>query len=112
MTEQRLKELPVPRPSFSPPPSRLSSHARTVSRGLAFAALAAILAAGIPSRPQEPSKKQQDLLDHPSGFLDDISSKLQPDPGTSDWLVYFKSPDVLKQAHAFFIEPVKVLLVP
>ena len=64
-------------------------------------------------RPQEPSKKQDKLLTQESGFLgDDAYSKLQPDPGNSDWLIYFKYPDTLKRSDNFLVDPVKVFFVP
>jgi hypothetical protein len=82
-------------------------------RGIAFTVFAAsLLLAGIPVRAQEPSKKQDKLLTQESGFLGDDYSKLQPDPGNSDWLTYFKNPDVLKNSNTFVLDPVKVFLVP
>ncbi len=60
----------------------------------------------------ERSKKQDKLLEHESGFLDDAYAKLQPDPGNPDWLTYFKSADILEKANAFMIDPVKVMLIP
>jgi hypothetical protein len=71
-----------------------------------------LLLAGIPLRPQESSKKQDKLLTQESGYLGDAYSKLQPDPGNSDWLTYFKNPDVLRKSNTFLLEPVKVFLVP
>jgi|GEM_PF-458066 len=86
----------------------------SVHRLQAFAALAAwLLLAGLPAHSQEPSKKQDKLLTHESGFLgDDTYAKLQPDPGNSDWLIYFKNPDVLKSSDTFVLDPVKVFFVP
>jgi hypothetical protein len=72
----------------------------------------AVLVAGIPVRSQEPSKKQDKLMDHESGFLGDDYAKLGPDAGNSDWLIYFKDPNVLRQSNTFLLEPVKVFLVP
>jgi uncharacterized protein DUF3313 len=72
-----------------------------------------LLLAGSPLGSQEPSKKQDKLLTQESGFLgDDTYSKLQPDPGNSDWLIYFKNPDVLKKSDTFVLDPVKVFFVP
>ncbi|HEY1993360.1 MAG TPA: DUF3313 domain-containing protein [Edaphobacter sp.] len=72
-----------------------------------------LLLACLPVQSQEPSKKQEKLLTHESGFLpEDAYSKLQPDPGNSDWLIYFKDPDVLKRSDTFVLEPVKVFFVP
>jgi hypothetical protein len=62
---------------------------------------------------QEPSKKQEKLLTHESGFLgNDTYGQLQPDPGNSDWLIYFKDPNVLKKSDTFVVDPVKVFFVP
>jgi hypothetical protein len=63
-------------------------------------------------RSQEPSKKQDKLLTQESGFLGNAYPKLKPDPSNSDWLIYFKSPDVLTKSDTFLLEPVKVFLVP
>ena len=95
-----------------------ASRGSFVSRVLAVRVLAItvlaswVLLAGTPVRPQEPSKKQDKLLTQESGFLGDDYSKLQPDPGNSDWLSYFKNPDVLKKSDTFVLDPVKVFLVP
>jgi hypothetical protein len=89
--------------------SRLSAHriqALTLLAGL-------LLLVGSPAESQEPSKKQDKLLTHESGFLgDDTYAKLQPDPGNSDWLTYFKNPGVLKRSDTFVLDPVKVFFVP
>jgi hypothetical protein len=71
-----------------------------------------LLLVSIAVRPQESSKKQEKLRTQESGFLGDAYSKLQPDPGNSDWLIYFNNPDVLKESNTFLLDPVKVLLVP
>jgi Protein of unknown function (DUF3313) len=72
-----------------------------------------LLLAGVPADSQETSKKQEKLLTHESGFLpEDTYSKLRPDPGNSDWLIYFKDPDVMKRSDTFVLEPVKVFFVP
>jgi hypothetical protein len=72
-----------------------------------------VLLAGIAARSQEPSKKQDKLLSQESGFLgDDAYAKLGPDAGNSDWLIYFKDPNVLRKSDTFLLEPVKVFLVP
>jgi hypothetical protein len=100
-----------PRTRFlaQPPASHISPR-----RLQALTLLAAgLLLAGIPLHSQEPSKKQEKLLTQESGFLgDNIYSKLQPDPGSSDWLTYFKNPDVLKKSDTFVVDPVKVFFVP
>jgi hypothetical protein len=61
---------------------------------------------------QDPSKKQDKLLEHESGFLGDTYAKLQPDAGNSDWLIYFKDFEVFKKSDTFVLDPVKVFLVP
>jgi hypothetical protein len=61
---------------------------------------------------QKPTKHQEKLFDHESGFLGDSYARLQPDPANGDWLTYFKSNDVLKNADTFLVEPVKVYLLP
>jgi len=61
---------------------------------------------------QEPSKKQEKLYTQESGFLGDLYPKLVPDPGNADWLTYFKSPDAMKGATTFLVEPVQVYFVP
>jgi hypothetical protein len=72
-----------------------------------------LLLVGLPMQSQEPSKKQDKLLTHESGFLgDDIYVRLLPDPGNSDWLIYFKDPDTLRRSDTFVLDPVKVFFVP
>ena len=71
-----------------------------------------LLFVGVCAPAQEPTKHQEKLYDHESGFLGDSYSKLQPDPGDGDWLTYFKTKDVLKNSDTFLLEPVKVYLVP
>ncbi len=81
--------------------------------------LVASLLARVPARAQETSQqaestsKQQDkLLNQQSGFLGDNYAKLRPDPGNADWLIYFKDSESLRKSDAFFVEKVKVFLVP
>ena len=71
-----------------------------------------LLLAGVVGWAQEPTKQQEKLADHESGFLGDAYDKLQPEPGNGDWLTYFKTEDTLKNAQAFLIQPVQVFLVP
>ena len=61
---------------------------------------------------QEPTKHQEKLYDHESGFLGDSYSKLQPDATNGDWLTYFKTKDVLRNSDTFLVEPVQVYLIP
>src|SRR5664280_1123733 len=71
------------------------SHAWTL-RVLLALLVAAVAGLPIPLQPQETaaqtettSKKQDKLLSQESGFLDgDDLSRLRPDPGNSDWLIY------------------------
>lgn len=58
------------------------------------------------------SKQQEQLLGHESGFLGDYYSKLQPEPGNSDLLTYWKNGDVLKNSNKFILSPVTVYLLP
>ena len=83
-------------------------------RGPALPLLAVCLfLSSSPLQSQEPSKKQEKLLTHETGFLPNKTySKLQPDPGNSDWVIYFRDPDVLKKSDTFILEPVKVFFVP
>jgi hypothetical protein len=95
-----------------------TSGGRTVSRLGAFrvmtlaALVGLLLPACMPVRAQDPSKKQDKLLEHESGFLGDTYAKLQPDPGNSDWLIYFKDFEVFKKSGTFVLDPVKIYLVP
>ena len=83
---------------------------------LQFAVLILLAGSMLPScvcgRAQEPTKHQEKLYNDESGFLGDSYSKLLPDPGDRDWLIYFKTTDVLKESDSFILEPVKVYLVP
>jgi hypothetical protein len=99
-------------PSSRPLAAQLSrSSARRVQALTVLAGC--LLLAVLPVQSQEPSKKQDKLLTQESGFLgDDTYAKLQPDPGNSDWLTYFKNPDVLKKSGTFVLDPVKVFFVP
>ena len=95
--------------------SRKSSvlHGASLLQSAGLSLLAgSLLFVGVCARAQEPTKHQDKLYDHESGFLGDSYSKLQPDPGNGDWLTYFKTKDVLKNSDTFLLEPVKVYLVP
>ena len=59
-----------------------------------------------------PTKKQDKLMEHESGFLGDAYAKLAPDPTNGDWLIYLRSPEVLRHANAFLVDHVEVYLVP
>ena len=58
------------------------------------------------------SKQQDKLLNQQSGFLGDDYAKLRPDEGNADWLIYFRDSESLKKSDTFFVEKVKVFLVP
>jgi len=77
-----------------------------------FAAVLLLAAVPASARPAGPSKKQEQLLDHKSGFLGENYARLKPDPHDPDWLVYFSSRDVLRHAHTFHVDKVRVFLVP
>lgn len=98
-------------PSSHPPKNR-NTHRRSLPlRALNFLLVASLLTA-LPAHSREPSKKQDKLLTQESGFLGDTYSRLQPDPGNSDWLTYIRDPAVLSQSNTFLLEHVKVFLVP
>ena len=119
MKEDQSKGIPMygEHPAAALRPGRIS-YVRTVSRlavlrAMALTALAELLLpATTLGRAQDPSKKQDRLLEHESGFLGDTYAKLQPDPGNSDWLIYFKDFEVFKKSDTFVLDPVKVFLVP
>lgn len=110
MNEQRSKGLEsISRFLTAQVGSSRASGGRYVPRPSAVRVLAlavvagSLLLDGISVRPQEFSKKQDKLLTQESGFLgNDVYSKLRPDPGSSDWLIYFKNPDTLKRSDTFF----------
>jgi hypothetical protein len=105
---------PFSRPVACSPNEKSATRDKSAHRAKALTLLVGwLLFAGLPAHSQEPSKKQEKLLTHESGFLpEDTYSKLQPDPGNADWLIYFKDPDVLKRSDTFVLEPVKVFFVP
>jgi hypothetical protein len=93
------------------PDTRQGSFEWTCFAGVALMAGLA-LAGAVSARAQEPNKHQEKLYEHESGFLGDEYSKLQPDPANKDWVIYFRTPDVLQHSDTFILEPVKVFLVP
>lgn len=82
-----------------------------IAATLLFALVIPVCSAQENSTP-EPTKKQNKLMDHESGFLGDMYPKLAPDPTSGDWLLYLRSPDVLRHANAFLVDHVQVFLVP
>jgi hypothetical protein len=111
---QPKSRQPSSRPFAGQPTEKSAAHDKSAHRAKALTLLATwLLLAALPAQSQDPSKKQEKLLTQESGFLgDDIYAKLQPDPGNSDWLIYFKSPDVLKGSDTFLLDHVKVFFVP
>ena len=87
---------------------------RTLNSQLACLSLlvGSLMLAGLTAQAQEPSKQEDQLLSHESGFLGDYYSRLQPDPENSDLLDYWKNKDVLKNANKFILDPVIVYLIP
>jgi Protein of unknown function (DUF3313) len=73
--------------------------------------LAAGLLMGFTAWAKAPTKHQNKLYRHESGFLGHTYSKLRPDPGNGDWLIYFRTRDVLRTSNTFWVEPVRVYLV-
>jgi hypothetical protein len=88
------------------------SRRHILLRFVVLGLLGAFLPPAIPMRAQQPTKQQAKLYDHESGFLGDEYSKLEPDAGNKDWLIYFRTADVLRHSDTFILEPVKVFLVP
>ena len=58
-----------------------------------------------------PTKHQDKLYQHESGFLGPMYSQLHPDPGNGDWLIYFRSHEVMRQSHTFWVKPVQIYLL-
>ena len=76
----------------------------------AFVFMLLLTASQAPAQNLEvPSKKEQKILSNQSGFLGDLYPKLAPDSITRDWLIYLKSPEILRQAHAFYLAPVEII---
>jgi hypothetical protein len=66
---------------------------------------------GWPNYAATQTKTQSKLYQDESGFLGDEYSKLLPDPGNGDWLIYFRTPDVLRSSNTFRVAPVRVYLL-
>jgi hypothetical protein len=82
------------------------------SRFIFLGALASLLLLmGLPTRAQDLSKKQDQILARQSGFLTNYA-RLQPDPKNPDLLIYWKNKDLLKTATKFIVDPVMVYLLP
>jgi hypothetical protein len=71
-----------------------------------------LLFLGFTSQAQDSAQEQAKIASQESGFLGDNYSKLQPDPKGSDLLIYWKTPDILKDSSTFILDPVIVYLLP
>jgi hypothetical protein len=71
-----------------------------------------LLFVSLASRAQDTAQEQAKIASDESGFLGDYYSKLQVDPKNSDLLIYWKTPDILKNTHKFILDPVIVYLLP
>ncbi len=85
---------------------------RTAIRALQFILAGALMLTTFPIWLHAASKKQEKLVTQESGFLGDVYPKLGPDHGNPDWLIYLRTPDVLKKTDNLQLEPVKVFFVP
>jgi hypothetical protein len=81
------------------------------SRVAVLSLLAGSLLMGWPRYSATQTKTQAKLYRHESGFLGPDYSKLLPDPGNGDWLIYFRTPDVLRNSNTFWVAPVRVYLM-
>jgi hypothetical protein len=73
--------------------------------------LAGSLLMGVTVQAAAPTKYQAKLYRHESGFLGPMYSKLHPDPGNGDWLIYFRTHDVMRRSNTFWVKPVRVYLL-
>ena len=73
--------------------------------------LAGSLLMGVTVQAAAPTKHQAKLYRHESGFLGPMYSKLHPDPGNGDWLIYFRTHDVMRRSNTFWVKPVRVYLL-
>jgi hypothetical protein len=73
--------------------------------------LAGSLLVGLSGYAATPTKTQAKLYRHESGFLGHDYSKLHPDPGNGDWLIYFRTHEVLRRSNTFWVAPVRVYLL-
>lgn len=89
-----------------------SSRIKRVALGTALSLFTITTLLATPAHPQELSRKQDKLLANESGFLGDNYTKLQPDPGNGDWLIWFNHPDVLKRSNTFLVDKVQVFFAP
>jgi len=71
-----------------------------------------LLFLGLISRAQDSAQEQAKIASQESGFLGDYYSKLQPDPKGSDLVIYWKTPDILKDSSKFILDPVIIYLLP
>jgi hypothetical protein len=84
----------------------------TVLRTAALSVLAGCLfSMGAAGHAAPMSKHQKKLYRQESGFLGPMYSKLHPDPGNGDWLIYFRTRDVMRTSRTFWVEPVRIYLL-
>jgi hypothetical protein len=80
-------------------------------RAIALSVLAGSFLVGLTSYAAAPTKTQAKLYRHESGFLGHDYSKLHPDPGDGDWLIYFRTHEVLRRSNTFWVALVRVYLL-
>ena len=90
---------------------RLQVVARFPWRVAGLSLLAGWLLMGATVQAAAPTKHQAKLYRHESGFLGPMYSKLHPDPGNGDWLIYLRTRDVLRRPNTFWVVPVKIYLL-
>jgi hypothetical protein len=73
--------------------------------------LAGSLLMGMTVQAATVTKHQAKLYQHESGFLGPTYAKLHPDPGNGDWLIYFRTHEVMRQSRTFWVNPVRVYLL-
>ena len=81
---------------------------RTVALSVVAGCLLSMGATGF-AKPM--TKHQKKLYHQESGFLGPMYSKLHPDPGNGDWLIYFRTHEVMRSSHTFWVEPVRIYLL-
>jgi hypothetical protein len=85
--------------------------ARSPWRAVGLGLLAASLLMGATLEAAAPTSHQRKLYRHESGFLGPMYSKLHPDPGNGDWLIYLRTRDALRRPNTFWVVPVRVYLL-
>lgn len=80
-------------------------------RVVVLSLLAGSLLVGLSGYAATPTKTQAKLYRHEPGFLGHDYSKLRPDPGNGDWLIYLRTHEVLRRSNTFWVAPVRVYLL-